>query len=705
MLFKDFHFAAPFWLWGIAMVPVVWAGYALFYRSSGGSYNKLKDFADPHLLPHLLEGNDKQNLYKHSTWRSLLLWLLIWVCVIMAMAEPRWNYTQVKAFAPARSLVVLLDLSRSMDSQDVKPSRLVRARQEIEDVLRFGKGIRFGLIAFDAAPHIIAPLSDDVQTIKQLLPSLTTDIVYTQGAHLSSALQMAGEMLKNAHGKEKYVLVLSDGGFSDSDAAILRAEQKLRVIGAQIHVMGFGTKQGAPIPDGKNGLVKNNGKTVISKLEEARLRRVAVDGGGVYISSSYLDNDTKALLSHVQILGAAGKETQKTTRFWEEHFYIFLFPVVLLVLPWFRKNATFPVLIAMLLVMQIYPAYAFEWKDLFLNKAQQGEKAVKEQKFDKAVERFNDPYRKGVALYKSGNYGDAAKFFGQSGRKNIQDSARYNLGNAQLKGGKIEDAIKSYEELLKDNPEHKDAKYNLEIAKKLLELQKQKDKEEQQKNKNQKQNKQKNSKQKNNSEKKQNNEKNNSQQNEQKKDNARGASKKQPQQQQNDSENSGKKSAEQNSAQDKQQGHKQQKQSKQQQKEGGQGKSADEKPEKEQEQKQDSEKQNSGVDKSRKSKGGDSKDKKLQNEKKNGESRNGGKAEKNKSDMSTNVHKNMHENVRRDKSDVQTGEMQVKPRTQKDIDVDQWLNRVKSNPDEFLKNKFYIESQRAGVQKGGGKSW
>ncbi len=598
MLPDTFHFASPFWLWGVVILPALWFIYALFYKPHNSAYNKLKDFADPHLLPHLLENNEGQKSQKRDIWRSLLLWSLIWAGAILAMAGPRWDYTQVEAFAPARSLIMVLDLSRSMDAQDIKPSRLVRARQEIEDILRLGDGVKFGLVAFDATTHMITPLSDDVQTMKQLLPSLTTEIVYTQGANLSHALEMAGGMLDSAQGEEKHILILSDGEFDDSDTAILRAEKKLRGKGVQIHTMGLGTAQGAPIPDGKKGLVKDSGVAVISKLKEARLRRIAHDGGGMYMKASYLDHDVKALLLRVQTLGAAEKEAQKTTQFWEEHFYIFLLPVALLILPWFRRGAVFPVLVAMIMMMQPSSAQAFEWKDLFLNKAQQGKRAVQEQKFDQATQTFDDPYRKGVAQYKAGDYGAATQSFDKAKRDNIQNNARYNLGNAQLMNGKIKEAIEDYEALLRDNPDHEDARHNLEIAKKFLDQQKDK---------------------------------------------------------------GGKESENQDQQGSPQKGD-----------QGEEGKDSDKNDEKQ----------------------------KRKDKEKSGEQGYKDSLEKEAPEDKSKASKEEQQ----EETQNEPAGGQSKPRTQKDINADQWLNRAKSNPEEFLKNKFYIESQRAGVKEGA-KPW
>ena len=128
-ILDNFQFAEPLWLWGLTVLPVLWAIYALSFRQHF-SGSKLESFADPHLLPHLLGDETKQGPQKNHTVRTLAIWSLVWALGLLAMAGPRWDYTDVKAYVPASNLVILLDLSRSMDAADVKPSRLARARQE-----------------------------------------------------------------------------------------------------------------------------------------------------------------------------------------------------------------------------------------------------------------------------------------------------------------------------------------------------------------------------------------------------------------------------------------------------------------------------------------------------------------------------------------------------------------------------------------------
>lgn len=639
-----FQFANPAWLWALALLPPLWLLYAFFYRPRAAA-DRLAEFADPHLLPHLLAGRPGGKEGKKRLFAPLTVWSLIWALGVAAMAGPRWDYTEVKAYAPSRNLVILLEMAQTMDADDIKPSRMARARQEIEDILRLSQGLNIALIAFDAVPHAITPLTDDRETLARLLPSLNTGLVFAQGADLAAALTDAGAMLEAAAGDEKHVLVLGDGEFSSGDAAILKAEKALAAKGINTHVLALGTTEGAPVPAGKNGLMRENGHIVVSRLDEQRLRRIAADGNGLYRRADYLDSDTNALLSAIGKAETARPGSEKTTRFWRERFYIFLVPLALLLLPWFRRGAAFPVLLlAATFLLHPSPACAADWRDLFMTKDQQGKQALEKGDYGAAQESFSDPYRRGVAQYKAGQYEQAEQSFAASSRPEIGEDAQYNLGNSQLMAGKPAEAIKTYEALLKDHPDNADAQHNLEIAKKLLDQQQQ----------NQDQD---------------------------------------PQQNQN------------GGAQQNQDGNNE---NPQQDKPGNNDSSGDNNDGKQQQDNNDRDKQ----DNNRQDQSGQN----QQNQDKDSQA---GREEDDKRDQQENPPQNgqnpQEQNARQDderdtppqpgKQPPQQPPRAEPPQTpqqaeanpqrpQQDIDADQWLNRVRNDPETFLKNKFYIESQQ-----------
>lgn len=470
MEYNNFHFTEIFWLFGLVAIPAIVVLYALFFRKSANT-SRLEGFIDAHLLPHLLIN---QNTGEQKIWKTIAIWSLLWALLMGALAGPRWDYKEIETSAPDQSLVVLLDLSQSMDAEDVKPSRLARARQEIEDILQLSKGVKIALVAFAADPHMITPLTDDVETIRHLLPSLDTDLVYVQGSNFAPALDMALNLLSAEPGNNKSVLVISDGGFSDIGASIATAG-KLSKQGIILHTMGMGTKEGVPIHNAKGAIIKQNGRAVISRLEQDKLQEVSNAGAGRYITANYSENDSLIVLNQLKARAQAENNKQHKTRHWEERFYLLIIPLMAILLFWFRKGFVFPVVI-LLLFCNVPKAQAAEFHDYFKNSQQIGKEALEKGEYDKAVSKLKDPYQQGVAQYKAGNFAEAERLFSESERKNIQDSATYNLGNSLAQQEKFGEAISEYEKLLAHNPNHQKAKHNLNLVKKLLEQQKRRQK-------------------------------------------------------------------------------------------------------------------------------------------------------------------------------------------------------------------------------------
>lgn len=458
---SQFHFAHPLWLWIGIVIPLVFGLYFFFYKKSSPSH-QLEKFIDKHLLPYLLVKSPGK---KSSIWKSLLLWSVVWTSLTLAIAGPRWNFREIETFHRDQSLVILLDLSQSMDSKDIKPSRLVRARQKIEDLINLARGIKIGLIAFAADPHMITPLTDDVVTIRHLLPSLETDLIYVQGSRLSPALTMASRLLDAEPGNNKAIVVISDGGFEDASA--ITTARNLAEKGIVIHTMGVGTTEGAPVQDRKGNFIKKDGSLVLSKLEKDKLHEISNVGKGQYLESDFTDYSETVVLTELEKRAEAQRNIKKKVRFWEEHFYLLIFPLMPILLLWFRKGHVFPIFL--FLLTTTFELDAFEMQDYFKNSEEIGKQALDNHDYKTAIEKLQDPYRKGVAHYRAGNFAEAEKLFRQSSRPEIASNAAYNLGNALVQQQKLDKAVTAYEEVLKQWPDHTKARDNLEIVKKMLE--------------------------------------------------------------------------------------------------------------------------------------------------------------------------------------------------------------------------------------------
>lgn len=453
MDFNQLHFAYPIWFWLGIIIPFVWMIFYFFYKVLNPSHH-LEKFIDRHLLPYLLVQNTDK---KSSGWKTVLLWSLVWFCLTVALAGPRWNLREVETFSSDQTLVILLDLSDSMNATDIKPSRLVRAKQKIEDLINHSEGAKIGLIAFAADPHMIVPVTDDKETIRHLLPSLNTDLIYVQGSRLSSALDMASVMLNGEPGNNKALLVISDGGFEDSSAII--TAKKLAEKGIVIYAMGVGTPAGITLHE-----------SVHTKLEKERLIEISKVGNGRYLDAGY-SNDELLILKNLKNNADAQVNLGKKQQFWDEGFYLMIIPIIPVLLWWFRRGYVFAAVL--LLFTPAFKIDAANYSDYFMNPEQLAEHSFDQGDYKTAASGFEDPYRKGVAYYKADNFVEAEKMFKQSTRPEVACDAAYNQGNALVFQNKLKEAITAYEEVLKKWPDHTKAKENLEIVKKMLEQQKQ----------------------------------------------------------------------------------------------------------------------------------------------------------------------------------------------------------------------------------------
>lgn len=459
---SQLHFAHPLRLWTLLAIPLAWGLFFFYYREQQ-PLHQLEKFIDKHLIPHLLQTGEHK---KKRLWPRLFLWSLVWTCLATAFAGPRWDFREIATFTRDQSLAVLLDLSESMNAKDISPSRLGRAKQKIEDLLNMSKGVKIGLIAFAADPHMIVPMTEDKETIRHLLPTLDTDLVYVQGSKLAPALEMAASMFDNEPGDNKAIVVISDGGFEDASA--IHTAKRLAGKGIVLHTIGVGSPEGAPLKDSQGSIVKKNGSPVISKLEKEKFSEISKIGNGRYFDAGHSDK-IALIFEDLEKRSNLQEELNKTQRFWEEHFYLFLLPVLPFFLWWYRRGCMFA--LPFLLLVPTHSQASLS--SYFYNAEQLADQAYESGDFSAASHAFQDPYRKGVAYYRMGDYAAAEEMFRQSTRPEVASRAAYNLGNALVQQNRLRDAIAAYEDVLQKWPDHKLAKENLELVKQMLEQQEQ----------------------------------------------------------------------------------------------------------------------------------------------------------------------------------------------------------------------------------------
>jgi Ca-activated chloride channel family protein len=332
---EGLHLAAPAWLLALLVIPAI-AFWQHRVRRRVPAAQREREYADAVLLPHL---SGEATTRRIGFWPSIIGWTVPWVLVVVALAGPRWDYALVQVFAPGANLVVLLDISRSMETADTTPTRLARARQEIEDLLNRADGVRIGLIAFATVADVVTPITDDKDAVRRALPALSPDLVRLQGSRPSHAIARARELLGTQPGDgTRNVLLVSDGDFQDLE---LDAEiSQLREQGIRLHALGIGTPEGGPVPGPRGGaLPDRGGAPVVSRLNAALLQMLATQTGGVYETASYRDDDARAILRATLAGAKARRIEDERTRVWHEPFWWLIGPAALWLLLEFRRRA------------------------------------------------------------------------------------------------------------------------------------------------------------------------------------------------------------------------------------------------------------------------------------------------------------------------------------------------------------------------------
>ncbi|MDX8408647.1 MAG: VWA domain-containing protein [Mariprofundales bacterium] len=448
---ESFHFLRPWWL--LLMPLAGWLIYRMAkQRGDGGLWRKV---CDPVLLERLLVG-------KTEPRRQGLWWILAggFFLAIVALAGPVWQQLEQPMYRQQQALIVLLDLSRSMLADDVKPNRLGRAKEKLSDLLRLRHEGQTALVVYAAEPFTITPLTNDSRTILQQLPVLEPDMMPAQGSRLDKALALALRMFRRSGVAHGDVLVLSDGvGAAGEAAATLRRH------GHRVSVLALGTVEGAPIPAPSGLVTDEGGNIVLARLDMAAMQAVAAAGGGLFDSVRLGDGDLQRLQALMGGSHRIDKGKQKAVGdHWREEGPWLLLALLPLAALAFRRGW---LLAVALLVMLPAPATAWEWDGLWRNHDQQGERLWQQKQYAKAAAQFRDPAWQGVARYRSGDYSAALKALGGD------DTADgwYNRGNALAKAGKFDQALKAYDEALKRDPKAKDARFNRDLMKKLKQQQ------------------------------------------------------------------------------------------------------------------------------------------------------------------------------------------------------------------------------------------
>lgn len=451
---QNFHFIRPLLL---LVAPLSVFGIYMLYKKQSLTNNWGK-YIDAHLLGVMGISTSTK------TKAPYILSALILVIASIAIAGPSWTKTSQPVVKNESALVLVWDLSPSMNARDLQPSRLTRSRFKIVDLLNKRVDGQTALIAYSGDAHVVAPLTDDTDTIKNLLPTLSPDIMPSVGSQIEDALALAIELLDGAKAQNGNIIVITDGIAASAEQAI---KNLIFGSGHRLAIWGFGTDEGAPIELSSGGFAKNSyGDIVIAKLDDTFLSELALRLNAFYLPSTHNDQDTYQLISYTDTNAKHQEQTEalRNSDQWKEHGAWLILPL-LFVFPFlFRKGW----LCSIAFLFALFPTedtYAIDLKNYLLSPDQQAQEAFKQGDTEKAEALFKREDWKAASQFKNGKLEEAAKYYAQG--SSAEDA--YNHGNSLALQNDFESAIDAYKKALDINPNFEKAANNKTLAEQILE--------------------------------------------------------------------------------------------------------------------------------------------------------------------------------------------------------------------------------------------
>ncbi|OBT16941.1 hypothetical protein A9264_09425 [Vibrio sp. UCD-FRSSP16_10] len=415
-------------------------------------------------LANAIKGEAKKTKASHN-WLVLLS-----IVAVLALSGPSFEKQSIPASQSSQARVLVLDMSRSVYAQDIKPSRLDQIRYKAQDILSLFTQGQTGLVAYAGDAYTLSPLTTDAATLSNLVHNLSPDIMPIQGAQADLGVKQAITIMQQA-GLNKGAILLFADDLDSQELAKIKDQLNQQQGQWTLSVLAFGTAAGAPIPmpDGSL-LTMKNGKTVVAKTQFNHLRSAADINNGHFIKYRHDNQDIASLISSATFDGIAHSDkNQKIESKINNGFYL-LPLLLLLVLPLFRKGVVFSAILGCLsLGLHPQQAQASVLDSAFSNTNQRGYQSFQSKDYATAAQTFDNAKWQAAAQYQNGDYASAIDTL-----KDHQDmDSIYNRANAYAQHGDLQQAIDDYQTVLEQQPDNADAQYNLNVVKQQQQQQQQ----------------------------------------------------------------------------------------------------------------------------------------------------------------------------------------------------------------------------------------
>lgn len=476
-----FRFENPYFLYFLVLIPILTLVRLGAYRQQK---KKLKRFGDLELIKKLTP-----DVSLIRPWVKFFLSMIALIMLIVMVARPQMGTKVSEEKRNGIETMIAVDISNSMRAEDVVPSRLEKSKMLIEGMVDHFTNDKVGLIVFAGDAFIQLPITSDYVSAKMFLQNIDPALIASQGTNIGEAIRIASNSFTQDENVGQAIIVVTDG--EDHEKEAVEAAENAKKKGMRVFVLGVGSTKGVPIPDGEGDYIHDrSGNVVMSALNEQMCEQIAEAGGGAYI---HVDNTTSAQKRLDAELDKLQKGEISSVNYseYDEQFQ------------------AFGILALLFLIIEIC---VLESRNPLLKNVRVFKKNRKTMVFllmvvsmSAVAQNDRQFIREGNKLYRQKQYAQAEVLYRKAAAQNAQNQvAVYNLGCALMmqqkdsaavaqfeKASKQEttrirkskifhnvgvicqnhqmygDAIKAYEESLRNNPKDDETRYNLALCKKM----------------------------------------------------------------------------------------------------------------------------------------------------------------------------------------------------------------------------------------------
>ncbi len=319
-----FRFENPYLLYALALIPLMWLIHILVRRSNA---RKLGRIIDSRLIAHLVP-----TFSKNKSSIKLTIYSLALISLIIGLANPQFGSRVEEVKRKGVDIMIALDISNSMQAEDLYPNRIARAKRSIQELFTYLKSDRIGIVVFAGEAFVQLPITTDYSAGKLFLNSINSKLITSQGTDIGNALELCMSSFDFDSPTSKTIIIISDGENHEEEAQ--EAVEKAASLDVVVHTIGMGSVDGAPIPVYQNGnrvgFRKNKeGNTVVTKLDENMLQTLANSTEGLFVRASNSESGMSYVFDEVERMEKTEIDSKIYTDF-EDRFQYFLIPALIL---------------------------------------------------------------------------------------------------------------------------------------------------------------------------------------------------------------------------------------------------------------------------------------------------------------------------------------------------------------------------------------